>query len=104
MNLTELASKVVEGALNFDTTINLSFLSSKEFGADCNFWNDNKGEGSTSMMGSFCCCSQESDSALFVSPSEFDNEMLEFGLMKVTISRCWLNASLVSKILSTRFV
>jgi hypothetical protein len=56
------------------------------------------------MMGSFCCRSQESGAALFVSPFEFDNGMLAFGSMKVTISRQWLNASLVSKILSTRFV
>ena len=55
INLTELALKVVEGALDFDIPINLLFLSSKEFGADCNFWNDNKGGGSKSMMGSFCC-------------------------------------------------
>jgi hypothetical protein len=54
IKLTELALKVVEGALNFDTTINLSFLLSKEFGADCDFWNDNKGGGSTLMMGSLC--------------------------------------------------
>ena len=29
------------GALDFDTTINLSFLSSKEFGADCKLDFDN---------------------------------------------------------------
>ncbi len=55
------------------------------------------------MMRSFGCHSQESDSALCISASKFDNKMLAFGLMKVTISRRRLNASLVSKILSTRF-
>ncbi len=55
-------------------------------------------------MRSFCCLSRESDSASFISPSEFDNKMLAFGLMKVTISRWRLNSLLVSKILPTRFV
>jgi hypothetical protein len=54
INLNESVSNMVEGALDFDTTINLSCLLSEEFGADCDFWNDNKGGGSASMMGSFC--------------------------------------------------
>ena len=37
------------------------------------------------------------------SASEFDNGIMAFGLMKVTISRRQLNASLISKILLTRF-
>ena len=59
----------LSGALDFDTTINLSFLSSKEFGADCKLDFDNGKNGK-----------------------------LAFGLMKVAISRR-LNASLVSKIM-----
>ena len=49
------------------------------------------------MMRSFGCHSQESNSALCISASEFDNKMLVFGLMKVTISHRQ------SKILSIRF-
>ena len=55
------------------------------------------------LMRSFGCRSRESNSALCISATEFDNWILAFGLMKVTISRRWLDASLVSKILSTRF-
>ena len=54
-------------------------------------------------MRSFGCLFRESNAALCISATEFDNGMLAFGLMKVTISHRWLNASLVSKILSTRF-
>ena len=71
------------GALDFDTTISLSCLLSKEFGADCELdFNNEK---------------------LWCSPSELDDGMLSFVLMKVTISH-WLNSSLVSKIPSTRCV
>ena len=76
----------------------------KEFGADRAFWNGNNGRGLILTMRSFCCHSWEFDSALFISPSEFDDGMLVFGLMKVTISRWRLNSLLVSKILLTRFV
>ena len=69
----------------------------------CASWNGNDGRGLISMMRSFGCRSWESDSAVCISASEFDNGMLAFGLMKVTISRRRLNASLVSKILLTRF-
>ena len=54
-----------------DSTINLSFLLSKEFGADCKLY--------------------------------FDDDKLTFGVIKVPLSH-QLNASLVSKILLTRFV
>jgi hypothetical protein len=41
-NWKSLLDTDLSGALDFDTTINLSFLSSKEFGADCKLDFDNK--------------------------------------------------------------
>ena len=60
----------------------------------CASWNGINGRGFISMMRSYGCC---------ISASEFDNGIMAFGLMKVTISRRQLNASLISKILLTRF-
>jgi hypothetical protein len=40
-NWTSLLKTDSSGALDFDTTINLSFLLSKEFGADCKLDIDN---------------------------------------------------------------
>jgi len=69
----------------------------------CFYWEKTHQSTWVMLMRSFGCRSRASDSTLCISASEFDNGMLAFGLMKVTISRRWLNASLVSKILSTRF-
>ena len=69
----------------------------------CFYWEKTHQSTWVMLMRSFGCRSRASDSTLCISASEFDNGMLAFGLMKVTISRQCLNASLVSKILSTRF-
>ena len=69
----------------------------------CASWNGNDSRGLISMMRSFGCRCRESETALCISAFEFDDGMLAYGLMKVTINRRRLNASLVSKILSIRF-